>query len=93
MSPTLAILGRIYQQHFFSYNWSAFRAVVGLNSITNAVLSLGLCFWCVFQDYEYSCYNPLAYDIANLFCEMTADYHTETPHVMQWETYPGEVAR
>ncbi|KAG7590091.1 Protein kinase-like domain superfamily [Arabidopsis suecica] len=40
-------------------------------------------------DYEYSCYNPVAYDIANHFCEMAADYHTETPHIMDYSKYPG----
>ncbi|KAF8032082.1 hypothetical protein BT93_D1099 [Corymbia citriodora subsp. variegata] len=40
-------------------------------------------------DYEYSSYNPIAFDIANHFCEMAADYHTETPHVMDYGKYPG----
>ncbi|XP_010416282.1 PREDICTED: probable choline kinase 2 [Camelina sativa] len=40
-------------------------------------------------DYEYSCYNPVAFDIANHFCEMAADYHTETPHIMDYSKYPG----
>lgn len=40
-------------------------------------------------DYEYSSYNPVAYDIANHFCEMAADYHTETPHVLDYSKYPG----
>ncbi|XWS08239.1 hypothetical protein CRYUN_Cryun41cG0062800 [Craigia yunnanensis] len=40
-------------------------------------------------DYEYASYNPVAYDIANHFCEMAADYHTETPHVMDYSKYPG----
>ncbi|KAF9607647.1 hypothetical protein IFM89_037880 [Coptis chinensis] len=26
-------------------------------------------------DYEYSCYNPIAFDLVNHFCEMAADYH------------------
>lgn len=41
------------------------------------------------QDYEYSSYNPIAFDIANHFCEMAADYHTETPHVLDYGKYPS----
>lgn len=40
-------------------------------------------------DYEYAGYNPVAYDIANHFCEMTADYHSETPHILDFDKYPG----
>ncbi|KMT17001.1 hypothetical protein BVRB_2g042040 isoform C [Beta vulgaris subsp. vulgaris] len=40
-------------------------------------------------DYEYSSYNPVAFDIANHFCEMAADYHTETPHLLDYNKYPG----
>ncbi|WCJ39191.1 Protein kinase superfamily protein [Euphorbia peplus] len=40
-------------------------------------------------DYEYSSYNPVAFDIANHFCEMSADYHTDTPHVLDFNKYPG----
>lgn len=43
----------------------------------------------VFQDYEYASYNPIAFDIANHFCEMAADYHSDTPHVMDYSKYPG----
>lgn len=39
-------------------------------------------------DYEYSSYNPVAYDIANHFCEMAANYHTDTPHVLDYSIYP-----
>lgn len=39
-------------------------------------------------DYEYSSFNPVAYDFANHFCEMAADYHTETPHVLDFSKYP-----
>ncbi|KAH7548440.1 hypothetical protein JRO89_XS14G0129200 [Xanthoceras sorbifolium] len=39
-------------------------------------------------DYEYASYNPVAYDIANHFCEMAADYHTETPHLLDYSKYP-----
>ncbi|XP_050213663.1 probable choline kinase 1 isoform X2 [Mercurialis annua] len=40
-------------------------------------------------DYEYSSYNPVAYDIANHFCEMTANYHSDTPHILDFGKYPG----
>ncbi|MED6118254.1 hypothetical protein PIB30_000878 [Stylosanthes scabra] len=40
-------------------------------------------------DYEYASYNPVAYDLANHFCEMAADYHTDTPHVLDYSKYPG----
>ncbi|CAK9133676.1 unnamed protein product [Ilex paraguariensis] len=39
-------------------------------------------------DYEYASYNPVAFDIANHFCEMAADYHTETPHILDYSKYP-----
>lgn len=39
-------------------------------------------------DYEYASYNPVAYDIANHFCEMAANYHTETPHALDYNKYP-----
>ncbi|KAM7266428.1 hypothetical protein ACFE04_004325 [Oxalis oulophora] len=39
-------------------------------------------------DYEYASYNPVAYDIANHFCEMAADYHSETPHILDYSKYP-----
>ncbi|RLN29749.1 putative choline kinase 2 isoform X1 [Panicum miliaceum] len=41
-------------------------------------------------DYEYASFNPAAYDIANHFCEMSADYHSEKPHVLDYTKYPGE---
>ncbi|KAH7331908.1 hypothetical protein KP509_20G056800 [Ceratopteris richardii] len=41
-----------------------------------------------FIDYEYAAYNPVAYDLANHFCEMTADYHTDSPHVLDFSKYP-----
>ncbi|CAI9089536.1 OLC1v1024124C1 [Oldenlandia corymbosa var. corymbosa] len=40
-------------------------------------------------DYEYASYNPVAFDIANHFCEMAADYHTETPHILDYSKYPS----
>ncbi|KAI3682955.1 hypothetical protein L1987_83357 [Smallanthus sonchifolius] len=39
-------------------------------------------------DYEYACYNPFMFDIANHFCEMAADYHTETPRILDYSKYP-----
>lgn len=39
-------------------------------------------------DYEYATYNPVAYDLANHFCEMAANYHTDTPHVLDFSKYP-----
>eukprot|EP00850_Spirogloea_muscicola_P019104 SM000183S03998 [mRNA] locus=s183:163671:165937:- [translate_table: standard] len=44
-------------------------------------------------DYEYAGYNPVAYDIANHFCEMAADYHTPTPHILDYSKYPGLIER
>ncbi|MBA0692028.1 hypothetical protein Goari_009619 [Gossypium aridum] len=43
-----------------------------------------------FQDYEYASYNPIAYDLANHFCEMAANYHSETPHILDFSICPGE---
>ncbi|GAV72294.1 Choline_kinase domain-containing protein [Cephalotus follicularis] len=40
-------------------------------------------------DYEYATFNPVAYDIANHFCEMAANYHSETPHILDYSKYPG----
>lgn len=39
-------------------------------------------------DYEYAGFNPVAYDIANHFCEMAADYHSEKPHILDYSKYP-----
>ncbi|BAD87386.1 putative choline kinase CK2 [Oryza sativa Japonica Group] len=39
-------------------------------------------------DYEYASFNPVAYDIANHFCEMAADYHSEKPHRLDYSKYP-----
>ncbi|XP_065618722.1 probable choline kinase 2 isoform X2 [Quercus suber] len=41
-------------------------------------------------DYEYASYNAVAFDIANHFCEMAADYHTETPFILDFSKYPGD---
>ncbi|XP_076899094.1 putative choline kinase 3 [Bidens hawaiensis] len=40
-------------------------------------------------DYEYASYNPAGYDIANHFCEWAADYHTDTPQVLDYNKYPS----
>uniref|UniRef100_A0A2P2MR36 Choline kinase 1 n=1 Tax=Rhizophora mucronata TaxID=61149 RepID=A0A2P2MR36_RHIMU len=40
-------------------------------------------------DYEFAGYNPVAYDIANHFCEMTSDYHYGIPHIPDYSKYPG----
>ncbi|WCJ43298.1 Protein kinase superfamily protein [Euphorbia peplus] len=40
-------------------------------------------------DYEYASYNPVPYDIANHFCEMVADYHSDMPHILDYSKYPG----
>nr|ACG40618.1 choline/ethanolamine kinase [Zea mays] len=39
-------------------------------------------------DYEYASFNPVAYDIANHFCEMAADYHSSKPHILDYSRYP-----
>ncbi|KAK8914026.1 hypothetical protein KSP39_PZI024463 [Platanthera zijinensis] len=39
-------------------------------------------------DYEYASFNPIAYDVANHFCEMAADYHSDTPHILDYSKYP-----
>ncbi|CAH8363611.1 unnamed protein product [Eruca vesicaria subsp. sativa] len=44
-------------------------------------------------DYEYASYNPVAYDIANHFCEMAANYHSDTPHILDYTLYPGKEER
>ncbi|XP_061356590.1 probable choline kinase 1 [Gastrolobium bilobum] len=40
-------------------------------------------------DYEYASYNPIAYDLANHFCEMVANYHSDKPHDLGYTKYPG----
>ncbi|KAE8727813.1 putative choline kinase 1 [Hibiscus syriacus] len=44
-------------------------------------------------DYEYASYNPVAYDLANHFCEMAANYHSETPHILDYTIYPDTEER
>ncbi|CAL9185122.1 unnamed protein product [Musa hybrid cultivar] len=44
-------------------------------------------------DYEYASFNPVAYDLANHFCEMAADYHSKTPHILDYSKYPDHEER
>jgi thiamine kinase-like enzyme len=41
-------------------------------------------------DYEYGAFGPAAFDVANHFFEWMCNYHTERPHVIYPEKYPGE---
>ncbi|KAI3677876.1 hypothetical protein L6452_37148 [Arctium lappa] len=41
-----------------------------------------------FEDYEYARYNPVPYDLANHLCEWATNYHTDTPHVLDYSMYP-----
>ncbi|KAG2175585.1 hypothetical protein INT43_001232, partial [Umbelopsis isabellina] len=43
----------------------------------------------VVVDFEYSGYNPRGFDIANHFCEWTADYHSNEPAKMHENCYPS----
>ncbi|KAG5250693.1 choline kinase [Salix suchowensis] len=49
-------------------------------------LDIGFCH----NDLQYGniIFNPVAYDIANHFCEMVANYHSETPHILDYIKYP-----
>lgn len=42
-----------------------------------------------FIDYEYSGFNPIAFDIANHWCEWAADYHSGAPHVLDFSRLPN----
>lgn len=39
-------------------------------------------------DFEYAAPNPASYDIANHFHEWTANYHSDTPHLLDVSRYP-----
>ena len=39
---------------------------------------------------QYAGPNPVAFDIANHWCEYGADYHTETPHLLDYSLMPDE---
>ena len=41
-------------------------------------------------DYEYAGVNPVALDIANHWCEYAADYHTNAPHVLDYNKFPDQ---
>ncbi|KAJ1975134.1 hypothetical protein H4R35_003285 [Dimargaris xerosporica] len=41
-------------------------------------------------DFEYAGYNYRGFDIANHFSEWTADYHSDTPHALDFDRYPTE---
>ena len=47
----------------------------------------------VVVDFEYASPNPLASDIANHFHEWTADYHSSTPHLLDFSRYPSAQQR
>ncbi|XVF53825.1 hypothetical protein PTKIN_Ptkin05aG0129900 [Pterospermum kingtungense] len=38
-------------------------------------------------DYEYASYNLVSYDLANHFYEMAANYHSEKPHILDYNVY------
>ena len=40
-------------------------------------------------DYEYAGLNPVAYDIANHWCEYAADYGTASPEVLDYGKLPS----
>lgn len=44
-------------------------------------------------DYEYAGVNPVALDLANHWCEYAADYHTDTPHVLDYSRFPDHEHR
>ncbi|KAF5469862.1 hypothetical protein F2P56_010420 [Juglans regia] len=70
---------RAYQCIGFCHNDSQYGNIM-IDEETNSITII---------DYEYASYNPVAFDIANHFCEMAADYHTETPHILDFSKYPG----
>ncbi|KAJ7225862.1 choline kinase, cytoplasm [Mycena pura] len=44
-------------------------------------------------DFEYASPNPASFDIANHFHEWTANYHRETPHILDCTRYPSKQER
>lgn len=40
--------------------------------------------------WQYAGPNPVAFDIANHWCEYAADYHTDTPHLLDYSLMPDE---
>ncbi|CAJ2638743.1 unnamed protein product [Trifolium pratense] len=71
-------LSGTHQQIGFCHNDLQYGNIM-LDEETNSVTII---------DYEYASHNPVAYDIANHFCEMAANYHTETPHILDYSKYP-----
>ena len=41
-------------------------------------------------DYEYAGPNPVAYDIANHWCEYAADYHGHEPYLLDYSRFPSK---
>ncbi|RPA72614.1 kinase-like protein [Ascobolus immersus RN42] len=41
-------------------------------------------------DFEYASANPRGFDLANHFCEWMADYHCDTPHLMNGADFPTQ---
>ncbi|KAK9820950.1 hypothetical protein WJX81_004275 [Elliptochloris bilobata] len=41
-------------------------------------------------DYEYAGVNPVAFDIANNWCEYAADYHADPPHQLDYSLLPNK---
>lgn len=39
-------------------------------------------------DFEYSCFNPRGFDLGNHFCEWMANYHSDTPHNINFRLFP-----
>lgn len=39
-------------------------------------------------DYDCANYDPIAFDIANHFNEMAGNYHSDTPHILDYGKYP-----
>ncbi|KAJ7655166.1 kinase-like protein [Mycena polygramma] len=44
-------------------------------------------------DFEYASPNPASFDIANHFHEWTANYHSDTPHILHHSRYPTKEER
>lgn len=44
-------------------------------------------------DFEYASPNPASFDIANHFHEWTANYHSDTPYILDHTRYPTKEQR
>lgn len=80
LSPTAAAAAQAAAGVAFNSSTSSPRSIAGAH--TQKALT--------FIDYEYSGFNPVAYDIANHWCEWAADYHTDQPHVLDFSKLPNE---